>query len=199
MMTRNAVICTGLLLAASFAATQEAPAVPFHMPQPDGWRTETIPFPLEFAPDLDYKGIEELRFAPGMFNAEAEDFGSYAFVWWLPEETQISAIRLEKDLKTYFRGLATAVAADREFDPGNPKHDVQIRRQSEEPEVYVGFVQTFDSFVTRDAAFLMLKGVVRHCTSSQRVAVLFTLSPQPESHPIWKDLDTIQDGFRCSR
>ncbi len=199
MNPRKAIACIVLLLASSGAAAQEVPSVPFHMPQPDGWRTETIPFPLEFAPDLDYKGIEELRFAPGMFDAEAEDYWSYAFVWWLPEETQISAIRLEKDLKTYFRGLASAVAADREFDTGNPKHEVQIRRQSEEPEVYVGFVQTFDSFVTRDAVFLMLRGVVRHCTSSQRVAVLFTVSPQPESHQVWKDLGTIRDGFRCTK
>lgn len=57
------------------AAPSEAQAVAadFTLPIPEGWRTETIPFPLEFAPELSYEGYEELRFSPGMFKAGDED------------------------------------------------------------------------------------------------------------------------------
>ena len=70
-------------------ALTEAAEVPFHLPTPEGWRTETIPFPLEFAPELDYEGVEELRFAPGMFTEGAEDYWTYAFVWWLPSDVAL--------------------------------------------------------------------------------------------------------------
>ena len=48
--------------------------VPFQIPTAKGWRTETIPPPLDFAPEVDFQGLEELRFAPGMFDAQAVDF-----------------------------------------------------------------------------------------------------------------------------
>ena len=35
---------------------------------PAGWRSEVIPFPLDFAPSLTHRGFEEIRFAPGMFD-----------------------------------------------------------------------------------------------------------------------------------
>jgi hypothetical protein len=38
---------------------------------PAGWRTETIPFPLEFAPSIAHAGVEELRFPPGFLDPES--------------------------------------------------------------------------------------------------------------------------------
>ncbi|MBL4705559.1 MAG: hypothetical protein JKY54_13630 [Flavobacteriales bacterium] len=32
---------------------------------PDNWKSEIIPFPLGFAPSIDFVGIEDLRFSPG--------------------------------------------------------------------------------------------------------------------------------------
>ena len=75
------------LTVVSSSAAQERVDVPFYLPTPDGWRTETIPFPLDFAPELEYEGLEELRFSPGMFAEMKTDFWSYAFVWWVPKET----------------------------------------------------------------------------------------------------------------
>src|SRR5688500_2734436 len=60
------------------SSASPAADVPFAWPVPAGWRTETIPFPLGFAPTLPYTGIEELRFAPGMFKAGSDDFWTYA-------------------------------------------------------------------------------------------------------------------------
>src|SRR5262245_33462421 len=44
------------------AALLFAVSASFQWPIPEGWQHETIPFPLEFAPDLPYQGVEELRF-----------------------------------------------------------------------------------------------------------------------------------------
>jgi hypothetical protein len=83
-----------LLLLCAVAAVpgtaQESVEVPFYLPTPEGWRTETIPFPLEFAPELDYEGLEELRFAPGMFKEGSADFWSYAFVTRKPIQLNVN-------------------------------------------------------------------------------------------------------------
>ena len=68
---------------AAYALGSLLAAAPFTFPTPPRWRTETIPFPLEFAPELAYVGLEELRFAPGMFKAGAEDFWKSKSGWFI--------------------------------------------------------------------------------------------------------------------
>ena len=108
-MNTRLALALALLLLLPVAAPGDDGELPFAMPIPDGWRTETIPFPLEFAPDLPYTGLEELRFAPGMFEAGSPDFWSYAFVWWVDAGQPTDLGSLAAHLESYFRGLARAV------------------------------------------------------------------------------------------
>lgn len=62
--------------ATSPAPAQEEGAVAFDWPVRDGWKGETIPFPLGFAPDLPYRGVEELRCPPGFFEPNSSHFWS---------------------------------------------------------------------------------------------------------------------------
>ena len=179
---------------------QESVEVPFYLPTPEGWRTETIPFPLEFAPELEYEGLEELRFAPGMLEEGSADFWSYAFVWWVPEGTQFETERLQSDLEHYFRGLATAVAEAREFDPGEPDYDVQLKPTgSSTPDhpQWVGTAATYDVFASRKPVRLNVRIDIVPCSSQGRLAALFQLSPQPRDHSIWETLDNLRQEFSC--
>lgn len=170
--------------------------IPFAMPVPDGWRTETLFFPLEFAPDLPYSGLEELRFAPGMFQEGAEDFWSYAFVWWVGSEEPTGEAALAAHLESYFRGLSTAVGETREVDVSGARFAAEIHPA--ESGGFAGTAETFDPFTTHDQIVLRLRGWVRPCPSHGRQAVLFELSPQQYGHPIWTELDSIGRGFRCT-
>lgn len=76
---------------------------------PAGFRGETIPFPLEFAPTVVHKGVEELRFAPGFFDPAAPGYWSYAFVWRTEDPAALDADALGGELTAYFRGLIAAV------------------------------------------------------------------------------------------
>src|SRR5882757_1118456 len=91
-----------LMVLAIGATLQDADT---HFPAPDGWRTERIEFPIPFAKDLDYKGSEDLRFAPGMFKPEAPDYFSYAIVMWIDGALSFEPASLEKDLLKYYKGL----------------------------------------------------------------------------------------------
>jgi len=48
------------------------------MAVPAGWRSEVIPFPLDFAPAIHHGGLEDLRFPPGMFDPRSPDYWSYS-------------------------------------------------------------------------------------------------------------------------
>jgi len=76
---------------------------------PEGFRSETIPFPLEFAPGLTHKGFEELRFAPGFFDPAAPGYWSYAFVWRTEDPAALDAAAVGAELTAYFHGLIEAV------------------------------------------------------------------------------------------
>ena len=76
---------------------------------PAGFRGETIPFPLEFAPGVVHRGNEELRFAPGFFDPAAAGYWSYAFVWRTDDAAALDAAGIGAELTAYFRGLIDAV------------------------------------------------------------------------------------------
>ena len=181
----------------ALAAPQEAPVIPFYMPLPEEWRSETIPFPLDFAPELDYEGLEELRFAPGMFDAEAQDFWTYAFVWWVPIDMEFTAESLGSDLLTYFRGLTKAVASARQIDPGEPTYAADIQRvivsEVENPR-FEGKVLTFDPFVTSKPVELNVRIELIRCESQGHVAVFFELSPQSRLSRVTPNVDRNTDS-----
>ena len=189
-------------VAAAPGSAQDPVEGPFFLPTPEGWRTETIPFPLEFAPELEYEGLEELRFAPGMFKEGSADFWSYAFVWWVPKGTQFETERLQEDLERYFQGLTTAVADSRDFDPGEPDYDAQLEpTESSTPDhpQWEGTATTYGVFVTRKPIQLGVRMDIIPCPLQGHVAAIFQLSPQPHDHSIWEVLNNLRQEFRCER
>jgi hypothetical protein len=155
---------------------------------PDGWRTETIPFPLDFAPSLKHRGFEELRFSPGMFKPEAPDFWSYAFVWWLSDEAPPSREVLERELEVYFRGLSNAVGKDKyAFDQSRFK--ATLRADG------TGQIETYDAFKTAKPITLRVRIRSQRCGAN--TALLVALSPADPAAAIWRQLDGLLAGFGC--
>src|SRR5205809_2818683 len=72
---------------------------------PDGWGVERFAIPIEFAPTIAYKGVEDIRFTPGWGNAESEEYWTYAFLWYLEGNPQMDAKTIEKNLAAYYNGL----------------------------------------------------------------------------------------------
>ena len=89
------------------------PSAPWDTPA--GFRGETIPFPLDFAPSVAHKGVEELRFEPGFGDASAPGYWAYAFVWRTEDPAELDAAALGAELTTYFRGLIDAVDRDKKI------------------------------------------------------------------------------------
>lgn len=170
-------------------------SMPFALPVPDNWRTETILFPLEFAPELPYTGLEELRFAPGMFEKGADDFWTYAFVWWVHPDGPTDTQALASHLETYFRGLTAAVAASRSIDASQAAFGTHLAAGPEAS--FSGWAETLDAFVTGNQLRLYIEGQIIGCEEQGRLAIFFALSPRETDHPVWTELRSIQAGFHC--
>lgn len=181
-------------------------------PIPAGWRSETIPFPLEFAPALAHRGVEELRFAPGMFDPAAPGYWSYAFVWWLEDQAPQDAASLAAELTDYFRGLLTSVAADRaeaaakEGQPAPAALDASALSStvgatvSAEPDAagwqrFSGAATVLDAFGDGRRVVLRLVLAQRNFSALGRRAVLVLASPAAADQPIWRQLEEVAVSF----
>jgi len=183
-----------------------APAVKLEWPLPESWKAETIPFPLGFAPDIKLEGVEELRFAPGMFKADQPGYWSYAFVWWLDGEPTLGKPELERMLLSYFQGLTRAVAEKKSFKIDTGRFRVGLNPSSGAPakeghnvQAFSGTADIADAFVTGKPLTLNIDTWVWDCPVSGKRVALVLASPRNTSDPIWRELFQRRDEFLCHK
>jgi hypothetical protein len=179
-------------------ASSEAPIAAPAWVVPEGWRTETIPFPLEFAPSVAYRGVEELRFPKAFLTPDDDWFFSYAFVWYVAAPGPADAAALEQDLVAYFRGLAIAVG-------GEDRADIKAHAFAAELDGELGAgsvsgaVVAFDAFKTQKPVTLHFRVRGVRCSSENERALVFTASPRPPAaqDAVWAELELLGGAFRC--
>jgi hypothetical protein len=169
----------------------DPPRPPTPWPVPNGWRSEVIPFPLEFAPALPHKGLEEIRFAPGFFDPAAPGYWSYAFVWRLEGYPKFDAPTLAAELTTYFRGLIDAVDENHEI----ADHDA-IVAHAEGTSVRVTLTaHIYDAFKTKQP--LDLRGTASEHICKAGSLWIFVLAPERSS--MRAELDALATQATCDQ
>jgi hypothetical protein len=166
-------------------------ATPATWPVPAGWKHELIPFPLEFAPQLPHRGVEELRFPPGFLDDAAANRWSYTFVWRLEDPAMLDAPALAGELVLYFRGLLAAVDGDKHrLDPE------QITAAATPSDS--GFALTAHVIDTFHAAGPVdLVGTARRTPCGPGSLWTFVLAPA--SSPIRATLDGLAASAECGQ
>lgn len=152
---------------------------------PTGFRSETIPFPLEFAPNLPHTGVEELRFAPGFFDPAAPGYWAYAFVW---RTDDAAAVDVAGELTTYFRGLAHAV-------DDKLATDAIVATAKPDGARIALHVHMLDAFKTKQP--VELAGWVERHPCSKGALWVFVLAP--EQSAMRSQLDTLAHGAACDQ
>ena len=97
-MMKNILTITLLLFCSNFLLGQENEHLYF-LETDTTWRKEMFLFPINFAPDIDYKGIEDARFPEGWEKLDSPNFWSYAFAWNLENSGDITESDLEVNLQ----------------------------------------------------------------------------------------------------
>ena len=74
-----------------------------------GWGIERFLIPIEFAPSIPYKGVEDIRFTPGWAKKITNEYWSYAFLWYLDGKVALDAKTIENNLKPIIPALLKSI------------------------------------------------------------------------------------------
>jgi hypothetical protein len=176
---------------------------PYQVPAPKGWAKETIPLPPTFAPDMKWKGQEELRFAPDWRQADADTFFSYDLLFWLPDDQKVDPKTMGKELLAYYRGLAKVVLKAKKQDVDVSIFTLSIKDTADKPGKrpggepvagYVGELKWIEPFTTVKPQTLRLEIHTWPVEKHKHRCVFVCVSPQPETAAVWKALREIRAG-----
>ncbi|QDV50103.1 hypothetical protein [Gimesia fumaroli] len=171
---------------------------------PAGWRGEQISLPPSFAKEMQFKGIEEARFSPGMFQEKSNTFFSYFFVFKIDPGSELTPKNIERELLTYYQGLSRTI-----FNSRKKKIDtsgftckltkaIPVDSQKIYPpglKEYAATVEWTEPFVTQKPQTLNL--IIQAWTDkTTRHGYLFVcVSPQDFKANIWQSMRNIRGTF----
>ena len=178
-------------------------AKPFVYEIPAGWQNETILFPIDFAPQIPYRGFEELRFSPGWGDSTSNQKWGYTLLWWLNDHYDINEKIIQQNLEEYFTGLTRRrTIAEKlditKFTPAKAKVQ-KVTAGNGDLETYTATINIFDAQVTKKPGTLYVKIHHKDCTDTSKTFLLFEVAESTFNQPVWADLDKINSDFRCSK
>lgn len=171
---------------------------------PAGWKGEQITLPPSFARDMKFKGIEEARFSPGMFQEKSNSFFSYFFVFKIDPDTELTQKNIERELLTYYRGLASTIFKSRKKEIDTSGFTCKLTKAMPvDPQKiyppglteYAARVNWTEPFVTQKPQTLNL--IIQTWTDKTTGhGYLFAcVSPQNMKADIWQSMRKIRDTF----
>jgi len=173
-----------------------------HKPQllkePANWEFERFTLPPEFAPGISYKGAEELRFAPGMFNKDSAAYFTYAFVAQLDNVTAISQADIRDYLLKYYKGLCSLTARDRKLVIDTTQITAVVEKKKDihpNETIYNASVNIFGVFADGAPVKLNLEVKVLIDAAAKKTYLLVIASPSNKTDAVWKTLYGIQKKF----
>jgi len=198
-------LCTFFLAAIAPRAFAE-PTFIFETGTPE-WKGERLELPPGFAPDLGWTGVEHIRFAPGMFEAEAPNFFSYVIVFLLEPGSDVTEAALKRETLIYYRGLSKAVMEGKQQSVDTSGFTVTLVPSDDKsgaPTVaptataWTGTLDWVEPFATQQPQKLFLElHVWEH---EGQPVVLSCISPVAPVSPAvddpWKALRSIRAAFR---
>lgn len=202
-MNAKITLAFALFLSLTFLTCQQGQndSVPSVIEVPDDWRMEKFEFPLDFAPSIPYKGIQEAYFAAGWGDLNSDEFWTYAFIWYLDEDPEILEWKLEEYIISYFDGIMQATAKRKNRENSvviTPTLAEFIRtRTYDNDSEYEGRVLVHDVFTTNDRVTLHVKVRTNYCQKSDKHIVLFMLCPKEAKSEIFETLDNLRMREEC--
>lgn len=158
----------------------------------DNWRKEAFPFPVPFAPQIDYEGYEEAQFAKGWSKAESPEFWTYSFLWHIDTKNELTEKELEINLQYYFDGLMKIINRDTNFTVP-PSVALFLKKDNKNGlSTYHGKANFYDAFFTKGLFQLNILVEQSYCSEKDRLNVLFKFSPKDFNDAMWETLRKIR-------
>jgi hypothetical protein len=173
---------------------------PYTLSVPRDWSIERFLIPIGFAPQIQYKGVEDIRFSPGWAKVNTDDYWSYAFLWYLDGDIKIDSDIIADNLKTYYTGLITINGSK---IPGEKIKPVEVTIKEVATDTFdsrsfLGTIRMLD-YMAQKPITLNCKIHLKSCNGKSNTIIFYELSPMQLSHNIWLSLDKLWDDFKCKR
>ena len=157
------------------------------------WGQEVFPFPIGFAQEIDYEGVEDVRFPPAWGKQDSDEFWSYVFVWSIDLDEDITEQELERDLQIYFNGLMSGRAGkDRDSITQNTLALFLEEEGSDDRSTFKGKINMFEGFYTKKPITLQVQVEQYRCVPEKKSFILFRFSPQAFDHAVWRKLAAVK-------
>jgi len=174
------------------------------------WKGERIDLPTDFAPDMKLKGVEEIRFAPGMFDSKSESFFSYVFVFAVSDDQELTEKVILEETLVYYRGLAKSVLGSKGKKVDTSKFKFELKKSKEtkgapaavadEKKVtqYAGKLDWIEPFATAEAQVLHFELQAWSDPETKRNYLFVCTSPKEadEKAEVWKEMRKIRKEFQ---
>ena len=172
---------------------------PYFLDTLKGWGIERFLIPIGFAPSIPYKGVEDIRFAPGWSKKESGEYWSYAFLWYLEGLQRLDPGIVERNLVAYYTGLAN-VNVDKAKVTVDKLVTIKasIKESGPGTQTFEGTVDILD-YMTLKPISLNVSVRIKYCKEQDRTFVFHELSPQPYSDKVWGRLNYLWATLRCTK
>ena len=170
------------------------------VPIPEGWRAESFPFPLQFAPNIPYEGEELVRFAPEWSRFAAGNGFSYVFAWDVKAKP-VAPEDVEDYLETYFDGLMKNVARGRKLEIEPPRTAAALHPMTAVEgwtQAFGAEVRTWNAVSKGEPLVLNIEVTKRNCPEG-RMLIFFALSKATRDQPVWASLREARNKASCAR
>ena len=164
---------------------------------PDNWKSEIIPFPLGFAPSIDFVGFEDIRFSPGWSDSTSEEFWAYSFAWYIEKDSAMTESRLAEYFNSYYDGLMGVDVKNPADSTNSNKLDKTLCLFVKTNEGFSGKMRVYDRFFTKDYLTLNIKVKESFCPKTNKQIILFAISPKSFDHEVWGIFDDVKLKVKC--
>lgn len=156
------------------------------------WGKEIIQIPFWFAPDIDFTGYEDIRFAKGWSDPNSMGFWTYAFAWDINLTKKPTATFFEDNLKLYFDGLMRVVNEDSSLTIPKTVSSFLEKERKKGVTTFTGTVEIYDAFTTKKMILLHVTIECAFCKKTKRFIPLFRFSPKDVEHQAWEMLNQVR-------
>ncbi|WP_367390858.1 serine hydrolase [Lewinella sp. LCG006] len=175
---KNIFKITTLLFYSTLLLSQENEHL-FFLETDTSWRKEMFVFPINFARDIDFQGVEDARFPRGWEQLDSPNFWSYVYAWNLENSGDVTEADLEASLQKYFAGLMGWDATSAQLS-------------TTDNILFTGVVKTMDAFFTKTPMDLNVLIEKTYCEEKNKSIILFRFSPKGFEADVWNTLKEVK-------
>jgi hypothetical protein len=175
---------------------------PYNLPIPKDWTIERFLIPISFAPQIPYKGVEDIRFSPGWANLKSDEYWTYAFLWYVESSPKTDAEIIAKNLKAYYTGL---IKSNTDSTKASAEKLIPVTTSFKKAptdkgdlETYTGTIEIVD-YMQRKPITLNCIVHLKSCKEGNKTILFYELSPKPFTHNNWVNLNQLWVDFKCEK